>query len=105
MLLPLAAVPDAWVVGFGIFQAVFSAIVSLAIWRLTTAQRRYEGLEERLHQVTTKLVDERFRAMTHEVNGHVQGLVTVVDDLKDRLKDGSDDLESLSDRDQKIELA
>ena len=88
-----------------IFQLVFSFVVSLTLWRLTAWQRRYEGLEARLHEATTRLVDERFRAMTHEVNSHVQGFLLVLEELKQRVQLGDGELRTLGDRDQKIELA
>lgn len=88
-----------------IFQLVFSAIVSITLWRLTAWQRRYEGLEDRLHEATTRLIDERFRSMTHEVNSHVQGFLLTVEEMKQRIQLGDGELRGLSDRDQKIELA
>lgn len=88
-----------------IFQLVFSAIVSITLWRLTAWQRRYEGLEDRLHDATTRLIDERFRSMTHEVNSHVQGFLLTVEEMKQRIQLGDGELRGLSDRDQKIELA
>ena len=86
------------------FQLVFSAVVSITLWRLTAWQRRYEGLEDRLHEATTRLVDERFRAMTHEVNGHVQGFLLTVEEMKQRIQLGDGEIRGLSDRDQKLEL-
>lgn len=88
-----------------IFQLVFSAIVSVTLWRLTAWQRRYEGLEDRLHEATTRLIDERFRSMTHEVNSHVQGFLLTVEEMKQRIQLGDGEIRGLSDRDQKIELA
>ena len=87
-----------------IFQLVFSAVVSITLWRLTAWQRRYEGLEDRLHDATTRLIDERFRAMTHEVNSHVQGFLLTVEEMKQRIQLGDGEIRGLSDRDQKIEL-
>ena len=86
------------------FQLVFSAIVSITLWRLSAWQRRYEGLEDRLHETTTRLIDERFRAMTHEVNSHVQGFVLTVEEMKQRITHGDGEIRGLSDRDQKLEL-
>ena len=86
------------------FQLVFSFVVSLTLWRLTAWQRRYEGLEARLHEATTRLVDERFRAMTHEVNSHVQGFLLSLEDLKQRVSTGDAEVRGLGERDQKIEL-
>ena len=102
--MPLA-ISDNLTVSLAVFQLVFSALVSLSLWRLTAWQRRYEGLEGRLHDATTRLIDERFRAMTHEVNSHVQGFVLIVEEMKQRLQFGDGEIRGLSDRDQKIELA
>ena len=97
--------PPSLTIFLAIFQLVFSFVVSLTLWRLTAWQRRYEGLETRLHEATTRLVDERFRAMTHEVNSHVQGFLLVLEELKTRVQAGDGELRTLGDRDQKIELA
>ena len=88
-----------------VFQLVFSFLVSLSLWRLTAWQRRYEGLEDRLHEATTRLIDERFRAMTHEVNSHVNKFLLTVEEMKQRLQLGDGELRGLSDRDHKIELS
>ena len=101
---PVLAISDNLTVFVAAFQLVFSAVVSITLWRLTAWQRRYEGLEDRLHEATTRLVDERFRAMTHEVNSHVQGFLLVLEELKQRVQFGDGELRTLGDRDQKIEL-
>jgi chromosome segregation ATPase len=101
--MPLA-LSDNLTVSLAIFQLVFSFVVSLTLWRLTAWQRRYEGLEDRLHDATTRLIDERFRAMTHEVNSHVQKFLLTVEEMKQRIQSGDGELRGLSDRDQKLEL-
>ena len=101
----ILALSDNLTVFLAVFQLVFSAVVSISLWRLTAWQRRYEGLEDRLHEATTRLIDERFRAMTHEVNSHVQGFLLVLEELKQRVQFGDGELRSLGDRDQRIELA
>ena len=101
----LLAIPENLTVPLAVFQLVFSAVVSITLWRLTAWQRRYEGLEDRLHDATTRLIDERFRAMTHEVNSHVQGFLLTVEEMKQRIQLGDGEIRGLSDRDQKIELA
>jgi hypothetical protein len=98
------ALSDNFSVSLAVFQLVFSFLVSLTLWRLTAWQRRYEGLEDRLHEATTRLVDERFRAMTHEVNAHVNKFLLTVEEMKQRIQLGDGEIRGLSDRDQKIEL-
>jgi hypothetical protein len=100
----MLAISDNLTLFVAAFQLVFSAVVSVTLWRLTAWQRRYEGLEDRLHEATTRLVDERFRAMTHEVNSHVQGFLLVLEELKQRVQSGDGELRHLGDRDRKIEL-
>ena len=101
--MPLA-LSDNLTVFLALFQLVFSFVVSLTLWRLTAWQRRYEGLEDRLHEATTRLIDERFRAMTHEVNSHVHKFLLTVEEMKQRLQSGDGELRLLTDRDQKLEL-
>ncbi len=98
------ALSDSLSVSLAVFQLVFSAIVSISLWRLTAWQRRYEGLEGKLHETTARLVDERFRAMTHEVNSHVQGLVLALEEMKQRVHLADHEFRALGERDQKIEL-
>ena len=87
-----------------VFQLVFSAIVSLTLWRLTAWQRRYEGLESRLHEATSRLVDERFRAVTVEVDAHVRGMLRALEELNQRLAVNDRRFADMADRDQRIEL-
>jgi hypothetical protein len=100
----MLSLSDNLTVSLAIFQLVFSFVVSLTLWRLTAWQRRYEGLEDRLHDATTRLIDERFRAMTHEVNSHVQKFLLTVEEMKQRIQLGDGEIRGLCDRDQKLEL-
>lgn len=101
----LCAFADGVTIPLALFQLVFSAVVSLALLKLTAWQRRYEGIEDRLHDTTTRLIDERFRAMTHEVRVHVQSFVVALDELKQRMQSGDAEVRGLGERDQRIELA
>lgn len=101
----LCAYADGVTVPLALFQLVFSAVVSLALLKLTAWQRRYEGIEDRLHEASCRLIDERFRAMTHEVRGHVQSFVLALDELKQRIQSGDAEVRGLGERDQRIELA
>ena len=102
--LPLA-LADGLHVALALFQLLFSAAVSVALFRLTAWQRRYEGLEAKLHDAATRLVDERLRATSHELRSHVQSLMTTLDELRGRIATGDGALRDLTDRDQRIELA
>ena len=103
-MLPLA-LSDGLHISLAVFQLSFSAVVSVTLWRLTASQRRYDGLEQRLHETTARLVEERFRAMTHEVNSHVQGLVLALEEMKQRVHFADTEFRAMGERDQKIELA
>lgn len=87
-----------------IAQFVWSAVISLLIYRMSKTDRTIEADKQQLHALTTKLVDERFRAMTHELSNHVQGFSAALDELKMRLRDGDVAFEELSDQDKQIEL-
>jgi hypothetical protein len=98
------ATSDHVTVFLAVFQLVFSAVVSVSLWRLTAWQRKYEGLEGKLHDASARLIDERFAAMTRQVDRHVQGLVVATDELKQRMVFGDADVRALGERDQRIEL-
>ena len=100
----MLALSDGLTVSLAVFQLVFSAVVSVSLWRLTAWQRRYEGLEGKLNDATTRLIEERFAAMTRQVDRHVQSFVGVIDEVKQRIVFGDADLRALGERDQRIEL-
>ncbi len=100
----MLALSDGFTVSLAAFQLVFSGIVSVALWRLTAWQRRYEGLEAKLHDATTRLIEERFGGMTRQVDRHVQSFVAAMDDIKQRMVFGDADVRALGERDQRIEL-
>ena len=86
------------------FQLVFSAIVSISIVRLSAWQRKYEGLESKLHDATARLIDERFGGVSGQVDRHVRAFVASLDEVKQRLFYGDADVRALGERDQRIEL-
>lgn len=98
------ALADGVTVFLAVFQLVFSGVVSVSLWRLTAWQRKYEGLEAKLHDATTRLIEERFGAMTRSVDRHVQAFVAAMDEIKQRMVFGDADVRALGDRDQRIEL-
>jgi hypothetical protein len=83
---------------------IVDVVMALGLYWVGSKARAMDRVEERLHAITTKLIDERFRAMTHELNSHVQGFVLALDDMKGRLKDGDGMLENLGQMDQRIEI-
>jgi chromosome segregation ATPase len=98
-----------------VVQFFWQTVVSVQLHRLAKQDRTVEGLEKRVredaeksaeerHSLTTKLVDERFRAMTHEVNNHVQGFTSTLDFLKARLEKRDDELDGLGERDHQQDL-
>ena len=101
----LLATADALTVPLAAFQLAFSAVVSLALWRLTGWQRRAEGVEARLHEAAGRLVDERFRAVTAEVDAHVRGLLVALEEVKQRARDDDRRFAEMADRDLKVELS
>jgi hypothetical protein len=100
----ILALADGLTIFLAAFQLIFSAIVSLLLWRLTAWQRQYEGLENKLHEATTRLIEERFGSMTGLVDRHVQSFVSAMDEIKQRMVFGDADVRALRERDQRIEL-
>jgi hypothetical protein len=102
-MIPLA-LADSLTVSLAVFQLVFSAVVSISLWRLTAWQRKYEGLEGKLHEATTRLIEERFGGIARQVDRHVESFVLAIDEVKQRIVFGDADLRALGERDQRIEL-
>jgi len=93
----------------------WQGFITWLLYGMSKQDRSVEAMEKRLHEqaaaavkdrhdLTTKLVDERFRAMTHEVQNHMQGLLSTIDLMKSRLEDGDDHFEGLDDKARNIEL-
>lgn len=83
---------------------------------LADAVRRYERMEDKserdlnqvkkdLHDANVKLIDERFRGMTHELRNEMNGLVMAANETKERLKEVDGVAVGLNERDHKLELA
>lgn len=85
-------------------QIVFSAVVSLSLWKLSAWQRRYEGLEHRLHEATGRLIDERIRVVTTELECHTRAAGAAQDELRQRLATTEHAISTMADRDLKTEL-
>jgi hypothetical protein len=102
-MIPLA-LSDPLTISLAAFQLVFSAVVSISLWRLTAWQRKYEGLEGKLHDATTRLIEERFGGVARQVDRHVESFIVSIDELKQRIHFGDADLRALGERDQRIEL-
>ena len=98
------ALSDAVTVFLAVFQLGFSAVVSVALWRLTAWQRQYDGLEGKLHEATTRLIEERFGGMTRQADRHVESFVSALEEIKQRMVFGDADVRALGERDQRIEL-
>lgn len=84
-------------------QALAAQIVAWTS-EVTTLKGELQGKDGELHALATKLVDERFRAMSHELNNHVDGFVKVLDEMKARLKDGESDLGGMVETAHKLEV-
>jgi len=88
-----------------VFQVLFSAGISLTLWRMTAWQRRYEGSEQRLHEATGRVIDERIRALTSQLDGASHASVVAREELRQRLAATDAAIASMADRDLKIEQA
>ena len=109
-----------------ILALLISVAVTIVLWRLGNIIRKYERMEDKgerdmaevkkqLHDANVKLIDTRFREMTHELRNEMNALLGTAHETKEQLKqtaaetkerlkevDGIAD--GLNERDQKIEL-
>jgi DNA repair exonuclease SbcCD ATPase subunit len=95
----------------GFFQFVFNVIMGFILRRLSqdrhelnVLKSKVEKGDEKAHDLTTKLVDERLRAATHELNNQMQGLVSAVADFRDKLRDGDAEIGTLQEKHHANEL-
>jgi hypothetical protein len=115
MQMTILAVSDTSSYAMWGISLVINVCIVIGLSRVSAVTRKFENLEaarakekgdleQALHVTVEKLVDERFRSMSHTMNNHVQQVVSAMDSFKERLEDGDETFESLSNRNQKIEL-
>jgi hypothetical protein len=115
VVIPVIANADPVMVGMGVVNMVLSVLMGIVLAWFGVRQRRVEAMEHRItalvkesaderHVLTTKLVDERFRAMTHELGNSGQQLVLAVAELRQRVKEAEAELDGAGERNHKIEL-
>src|SRR4051812_390388 len=100
---------------FDVVSLVIQTLMGIGLFYVATIQRRSERkedkrnadmqqLEARLHETAAKLVEERFRAMTHSLNNHVHGFTTALDELKARVNEANEDVDGLVKEDHQLEV-
>jgi DNA repair ATPase RecN len=67
------------------------------------SERKVSELQTGLHEVVGKLVDERFRGMTHQIQNSVNAFEMTMTDFKERLKDGEIAFDGLTEKDYAVE--
>jgi len=55
-----------------VVQFFWQGLNSWVLYAIAKKDRTIEGAEKRLHELTTALVDEQFRANAHSIGNHVQ---------------------------------
>jgi hypothetical protein len=101
----ILALSDGVQISLAVFQLAFSAIVSLSIWKLTVKHRKTEGMEASLSELTAKLVEERFRGISHQVANDVNHFSKTLQSLSEHIKEQEKNVDGLSDQDRKNELS
>lgn len=96
--------PDYYLLLLGV-ELIWTTVLTIFTLILSRKDAGSDKLEDRLHETTTKLVDERLRSTTHEIRDHVHGLLTTMEEMRGRIKDADGAMDGLSERDQKTELA
>lgn len=98
-----------------ITSMLLGAYLTITLHRMNVSLRKYERLEDtrerqvasleaKVHETAVKLIDERFRAMTHDLNNHVGHFKLTLDSLANRLADGEQGLGKLVDVDHAMEI-
>jgi SMC interacting uncharacterized protein involved in chromosome segregation len=82
----------------------FERLEDSRVVEITKLENKLEAAETTTHGMVTKLVDERFRAMSHEMNNHVQGFAGTLDMLTRELKEREDDARRLGEGDHRLEI-
>lgn len=115
----ILALADATAIGMWGVNLIATLCLAIVLNRVAASTRRFERcederndkvekLESNLHELTAKLVDERFRQMTHSIRNHVDGFARTLDelklDLKERLQAGDEEMRQLLDGDHTLEL-
>jgi hypothetical protein len=62
------------------------------------------SLKTSVHESTVRLIDERFRGISHEVRNHANGVMLAMDELKSRVKEGDLEGDTLAAAVHAIEL-
>lgn len=100
----LAAVPDAWIIGFSIFNIIFNALLSIAIWKLTQTTRRYDTLEADLKVKAEQQVKLQFEMHRGTLQASMDGMARDISQINQRLDDGDEHLDGLKSGDHKLEI-
>jgi chromosome segregation ATPase len=121
MLITLA-VSDNAAIGMWAVQVATTVVMGFALFRLGVGQRRMEKSEDarqldmkalkqevaekdgKLHQLAEKLVDERFRSMTHEINEHVGAFKVTLENAGRQIEKAEGDVEKIVEAAHKAEL-
>lgn len=83
---------------------LWNSVISLYIYRLSKFDRDVDGLKKELHEVAAKLVDERFRSMSHSINNHVQNFTSTLDKLSLTVREKEREIKDLSAEDWETRL-
>lgn len=112
----ILAISDGATIAMWAANLAATGVLAIYLGRVDRTARRVERgedarnaelakISDRLHETTTKLVDERLRFVSHDIANHANALKLTMDDLKHRIETGDAEFSALGDRDQKIELS
>ena len=102
-------------IAFGCVNMLISAGISIILFsmRSTVAKfnrqedlsnRKFHTLSSELHESNTKLIDERFRAISHQLNNTANQFSLTLENIREDLKTGELSFEKLGQGDHKLEL-
>jgi hypothetical protein len=98
-----------------VFTTIIGGVMTWVMIRIQESVRRYENLEKssadqrdelegELKTVATKLIEERFRHLSHTVTEEVQGMQRVMEEFKRQIRDDGGVLRELGKMDHSLEI-
>lgn len=104
-IVTVLAAMDGWAIGLLVASFILN-LVQTALWKIVDNRtRRLNDIEKELATRTEQLIDARISARLAIHLADIRELNTKLDFFRERLGDGEDEFEKLSNRDQKLELA
>jgi hypothetical protein len=114
-MVPFLALSDSAILTMQGVQITVSVLLGVGLFLLGRALKKLDRKEDadqaekqllrrELHATAEKLIDERFRGLSHEMASSVNGFKLTLDSLRERLNQSSGDVQELIEDDHALEI-